>query len=75
MFGVVMQLQQSSVGKTLLSVIILPPMLASFSTKRHLVALVGQVERRLHAGDPAAHNQRVYLQSSLKPSLTSQAAS
>ena len=31
-FGVEMQLAQSSVGKTLLSRIILPPTLASFST-------------------------------------------
>ncbi len=31
-FGVEMQLAQSSVGKTLLSRIILPPMLESFST-------------------------------------------
>jgi len=31
-FGVVMQLQQSSVGKTLLKAIILPPMLGSRST-------------------------------------------
>ena len=30
--GVEMQLEQSSVGKTLLSRIILPPMLGSFST-------------------------------------------
>ena len=35
-FGVEMQLAQSSVGKTLLSRIIFPPTLASFSTIRTL---------------------------------------
>ena len=35
-FGVEMQLAQSSVGKTLLSRIILPPTLASFSTSTTL---------------------------------------
>ena len=33
-FGVEMQLAQSRVGKTLLSRIIFPPTLASFSTRR-----------------------------------------
>ena len=35
-FGVEIQLEQSSVGNTLLSRIIFPPMLASFSTSKTL---------------------------------------
>ena len=57
--GVVMQEQQSSVGKTLLSVIILPPMLGSRSTSATWKALVGQVERGLHPGNPAADDEGI----------------
>ncbi len=59
MRGVQMQLEQSSVGKTLFSAIILPADRRLGLHQQHLEALLGHVERRLHAGDPAADDQSV----------------
>jgi hypothetical protein len=56
-----MQLQQSSVGKTLLRAIIVPPMLGSFSTS-HAIALICQVKRSLHSSNAAANDQGIYAQ-------------
>ena len=57
-FGVVMQLAQSSVGKTLLSADHVAADAGLRSTDQHLQSLVGQIERRLQAGDAAADHQR-----------------
>ena len=59
MRGVQMQLEQSRVGKTLLRPTITPPIEGVPLDQQDLVALLAQVERRLHAGDPAADHQRV----------------
>ena len=57
--GVEMQLAQSRVGKTLLSRIMLPPTLASFSTSQYLVAHVAQLEGGFHAADAATYDHGV----------------
>ena len=72
-FGVEMQLAQSSVGKTLLSRIILPPMLGSFSTSRTLKPMSPRVSGGLHAGDAGAYDECVVIHVRL-PSPTAQKA-
>ena len=53
MRGVQMQLEQSRVGKTLLSPTMTPPMRRVLLDQQHVEALFAQVEGRLHAGDAA----------------------
>ncbi len=65
-FGVEMQLAQSSVGKTLLSRIIFPPTLASFSTTQDLVAHVAQLEGGFHPPDAAADDEHVVVHGSAR---------